>query len=51
MRELLLGILLLTAGALVVRGAALIWEPAAWIVAGVLLAVLAVLFLTEVGSS
>lgn len=49
MREFILAVLLTAAGALVVRGFLLIWEPAAWIVAGLLTAGLAVLFLAEVG--
>lgn len=49
MREALLGAALLTATGLVVRGVALWSAPAAWIVAGLLLALLATVFLTEVG--
>lgn len=49
MREALLGILLFTAAALVVRGVALWSTPAAWVVAGLAVAGLAVLFLVEAG--
>lgn len=49
MREVLLALGLLVAAALVVAGVAMLFIPAAYIVAGVLAAVLSVLFFAEVG--
>ena len=46
-RELLLALGLVTAGGLIVRGVALLSISGAWVVAGVLLGALTVLFLVE----
>lgn len=47
MREALLALVLVTAAALVVAGVAMLFAPAAYIVAGVLVAALGWLFLVE----
>lgn len=48
LREWMLFAMLAVAGACIVRGVALISDPAAWIVAGVAVAALAFLVLTDV---
>lgn len=48
-RAAALAVLLVVAGALAVTGVAMLSEPAAWILAGLLLAGWAVLMLAEVG--
>lgn len=48
MREVLLGLGLMSAAALIVAGVAMLFVPAAYITAGVLVAVLSVLFFAEV---
>ena len=49
MREALLALVLVTAAALVVVGVAMLYIPAAYVVAGVLVAGLGYLFLAEAG--
>lgn len=48
-RELLLAAMLVAAAGMVVHGIALMHEPAAYIVAGLLTATIGVVFLAEVG--
>lgn len=49
MREVLLALVLVSAAALVVAGIAIVYTPAAFVVAGVLVAAIGYLFLTEAG--
>lgn len=49
MREALLALVLVTAAALVVAGVAMLFIPAAYVVAGLLVAALGYLFLAEAG--
>lgn len=48
-REILLGAVLLAGGALVAFGVYLIYEPVGYVVAGILLAAIGFLFLSETG--
>ncbi|MCF6376908.1 hypothetical protein L2K70_04770 [Nocardioides KLBMP 9356] len=49
MREALLALVLIVAGALVVAGVSMLFVPAAYIVGGLLVAALGYLFLAEAG--